>query len=291
MTACMPVIMRRLLDPTYSRDDLGIWGDVNVLQAKQILSGNLGDRCNSVDPMPAISCSRGFRLRRAPNVFSYIIYETTRKMRPEPSLTLTKRIVATLTERIVNGSLPPGAPVRQDQVAEEFGSSHVPFEKLFVSWRGLLVALQRKGVRVAPLDPESVVEISLMRATLEGLALQQAMSRLTQLDLALAKKAMARGVKSRSVSIWEMATREFHMALVQACGILVAAIAKLHRKSVRYLFATWKHLNWRSRSDAEHVALLECVEARDAAGADAILRRHIIDAGSALATQLGQPKD
>jgi DNA-binding GntR family transcriptional regulator len=104
---------------------------------------------------------------------------------------------------------------------------------------------------------------------------------------------MARCVKSRSVSIWEMANREFHMALVQPCAmpLLLAAIADLHRKSARYLFATWKQLNWRSRSDAEHVALLECIEAHDAAGADAILRRHIIDAGSALATQLGQPKD
>jgi DNA-binding GntR family transcriptional regulator len=216
-------------------------------------------------------------------------------MGPEPSLTLTKRIVAALTERIVNGSLPPGAPVRQDQVAEEFGSSHVPVREAFrlLEAEELLVALPRKGVRVAPLDPESVVEISLMRAALEGLALQQAMSRLTPLDLALAKKAMARCVKSRSVSIWEMANREFHMALVQPCAmpLLLAAIADLHRKSARYLFATWKQLNWRSRSDAEHVALLECIEAHDAAGADAILRRHIIDAGSALATQLGQPKD
>jgi hypothetical protein len=68
---------------------------------------------------------------RAPNVFSYNIYETTRKMRPKPSLTLTKRIAATRTERIVNRSLPPGAPVRQDQVAEEFGSSHVPIREAF----------------------------------------------------------------------------------------------------------------------------------------------------------------
>jgi DNA-binding GntR family transcriptional regulator len=212
----------------------------------------------------------------------------------EPSLTLTQRIVVALTERIVSGSLPPRAPVRQDQVAEEFGSSHVPVREAFrlLEAEGLLVALPRKGVRVAPLDPRAVVEISLMRAALEGLALQQAMPRLTPLDLALAKKAMARGVKSRSISIWERANREFHMALVQPCGMpqLVAAIAELHRKSARYLFATWKHLNWQSRSDADHVALLECIEAGDAAGADVILRRHIIDAGSALAGQLGELK-
>jgi DNA-binding GntR family transcriptional regulator len=217
-----------------------------------------------------------------------------RKMTPEPSLTLTTRIVAALTERIVNGSLPPGAPVRQDRVAEEFGSSHVPVREAFrlLEAEGLLVALPRKGVRVAPLNPQSVVEISLMRAALEGLALQQAMSRLTPRELAIAKKAMARGAKTRSISIWEMANHQFHMALIQPCGmpLLVAAIAELHRQSARYLFATWKHLNWRSRSDAEHVALLECVEARDAARADAILRRHIIDAGSALAVQIAELK-
>jgi hypothetical protein len=73
-----------------------------------------------------------------------------------------------------------GAPVRQDQGAEEFGSSHVPVREAFrlLEAEGLLVALPRKGVRVAPLEPESVFEISLMRSAFEGLALhlQQAMS-------------------------------------------------------------------------------------------------------------------
>src|SRR5262245_33004210 len=120
MTACMPVIMCRLLDPMHSCDDLGIRAMSTQIppgKRRQSLPFDRPDERDIVQP-------RRSRLSRAPTI-SYIIYEPGRKMRPEPSLTLTKRIVAALTERIVNGSLPPGAPVRQDQVAEEFGSSHV----------------------------------------------------------------------------------------------------------------------------------------------------------------------
>src|SRR5262245_7294986 len=116
----------------------------------QILPENVGD-----SPVRSTRCPRyraGRKVALEPATHFYILsMKWVRKMRPEPSLTLTKRILATLTERIVDGSLPPGAPVRQDRVAEEFGSSHVPVREAFrlLEAEGLLIALPRKGVRVA----------------------------------------------------------------------------------------------------------------------------------------------
>jgi DNA-binding GntR family transcriptional regulator len=69
---------------------------------------------------------------------------------------------------------------------------------------------------------------------------------------------------------------------------LLATIEDLHRTSARYLFATWKDLDWQPRSIKEHEELVERLEAGDAASAEAILRRHIIDAGDALAARLAK---
>jgi DNA-binding GntR family transcriptional regulator len=213
-------------------------------------------------------------------------------MKSTGSPTLTERIVAALTVRIIEGTLQPGTPVRQDRIAEEFGSSHVPVREAFrlLEAEGLLVALPRRGVRVAPLDPSAMMEIVQMRAALECLALQQAASRLTAADLSSARKANSKCAKSRDISVWEKSNREFHMALVKPCAMprLLATIEDLHRTSARYLFATWKDLDWQPRSIKEHEELVERLEAGDAASAEAILRRHIIDAGDALAARLAK---
>ena len=45
--------------------------------------------------------------------------------------TTAERIARTLAERIVSGALAPDAPLRQDRIAEEFESSHVPVREAF----------------------------------------------------------------------------------------------------------------------------------------------------------------
>src|SRR5271154_3070120 len=79
--------------------------------------------------------------------------------------TVAARIAETIAERIIAGSLKPDMPLRQDHVAREFNSSHVPVREAFrqLEAQHLVVALPRRGVRVAPLDANSVREISEMR--------------------------------------------------------------------------------------------------------------------------------
>ncbi|MDU6495885.1 GntR family transcriptional regulator, partial [Bradyrhizobium sp.] len=49
----------------------------------------------------------------------------------DENLTTAHRIADVLTERIVSGALPPDAPLRQDHIAREFNSSHVPVREAF----------------------------------------------------------------------------------------------------------------------------------------------------------------
>ncbi|MBB4374378.1 DNA-binding GntR family transcriptional regulator [Bradyrhizobium sp. cir1] len=71
-------------------------------------------------------------------------------------------------------ALQPDVPLRQDPVAREFNSSHVPVREAFryLEAQHLVVASPRRGVRVAPLDTKTVKEIAEMRAALEVIALR-----------------------------------------------------------------------------------------------------------------------
>jgi DNA-binding GntR family transcriptional regulator len=97
-------------------------------------------------------------------------------------------IARTLGARIVEGELAPGAPLRQDHVAAEFGASHIPVREAFrrLEAQGLVVAAPRRGVRVAPLDAAAITEVTEMRAALEALALRHAVPRLTAADFEIA---------------------------------------------------------------------------------------------------------
>lgn len=203
---------------------------------------------------------------------------------------VASRIAAALAERIVSGSLAPGSKLRQDHVAEAFQSSHVPVREAFrkLEAQGLVVSRPRRGVQVTDLDPGSVLEVTEMRAALEGLALHHALPRLCAADLDNARQALVEGEASDQIADWEAANRRFHLAITQPCGMtrLMAAIGDLQRSDARFLFATWKELDWQPRSDTEHWAILDAVESRDGARARALLEAHVREAGRALIERL-----
>jgi DNA-binding GntR family transcriptional regulator len=203
---------------------------------------------------------------------------------------ITGQIARALAHRIVTGVLAPGVPVRQDRVAEEFRASHVPVREAFrkLEAQGLVVSEPRRGVRVAPLDPATVMEVTEIRAALEVLAMRHAVPHVTEADLSAAGAAQSDGEASLDISVWEAANRCFHRALVAPCSMprLMASIDDLHQVSARFLFATWQELEWQPRSDDEHRVILAAVRAGDVEGATTALEHHILAAGRALCAKL-----
>lgn len=208
----------------------------------------------------------------------------------EPDQSIVGRIARALASRIIRGELAPGARLRQHDVAEEFGASHVPVREAFrlLEAQGLVSNRPRCGVSVSQLDPGAVSEVSEMRANLEGLAFRHALPKLGEADLDAAQRALLDGESGTQIADLEVANRRFHLALTSPCGMprLMAAIGELHQVDARFLFATWKHLDWQARSDKEHRAILEAVRRGDGERAVALLEAHIRAAGKALAERL-----
>jgi DNA-binding GntR family transcriptional regulator len=193
--------------------------------------------------------------------------------------TVVTRIAEAIAERIISGALQPDAPLRQDHVAREFNSSHVPVREAFrqLEAQHLVVSLPRRGVRIAPLDANSIREIAEMRAALEVVALRHAAPKLTQAHLAKIELALIEGDNAETLAEFEAANRAFHQALVAPCAMprLLASLDGLQLANSRLVFAMARSSGWRPRSNQDHRLILAALRARDIEQACTLLARHI----------------
>lgn len=192
--------------------------------------------------------------------------------------TIAARISRILAHRIIEGLLEPGTKLRQDHIAEEFETSHVPVREAFrrLEAQGLAISEPRRGVRVAAFDISEIREVAEMRAALEVLALRHAAPHLTPAILHAAEEATLEGDKSRDVREWEAANRRFHKLILHPCAMprLLATIDDLHAISARFLFSTWR-TEWETRTDHDHRAILDSLRQGDIDSATSILARHV----------------
>lgn len=199
-------------------------------------------------------------------------------MGKEPEDTIASRISRVLADRIVRGELSPGARLRQDHIAEEFQTSHVPVREAFrrLEAQGLAISEPRRGVRVASFDLAEVREVAEMRAVLEVLALRHAARHLTPAILDEAEEAAREGDAAADVHAWEEANRRFHRLLLTPCGMkrLLASIDDLHAASARFLFSAWQS-GWEKRTDHDHRAILSALRRGRSEEAAAILQKHV----------------
>ena len=204
-----------------------------------------------------------------------IIYNFMSSAKSEP---LAARISRELANRIISGRIEPGARLRQDHVAEEFGASHVPVREAFrrLESQGLVESEPRRGVRVAGFSLEQVREVAEMRASLEVLALRNAAPHLTKAILEEAEEATRAGDRAGDVDVWEEMNRKFHRLILAPCRMprLLRTIDDLHTASARFLFAGWR-AEWETPTDRDHRAILAALRAGDIDAAAAVLARHV----------------
>ena len=193
--------------------------------------------------------------------------------------TTARRIAGAIGTRIISGTLQPDAPLRQDHIAREFSSSHVPVREAFrqLEAQHLVVAVPRRGVRVAPLDTNSVKEIAEMRAALEVVALRNAAPKFTSAHLARIELALIEADNAETIQDFEAANRAFHHALVAPCAMprLLASLDGLQLANSRLVFAMARSVGWRPRSNQDHRLILQALRARNVDQACSLLARHI----------------
>lgn len=189
---------------------------------------------------------------------------------------------------IVLGRLAPGQKLTLDRMRDAYGTAVSTLRELLnrLASEGLIIAEGSRGFEVASISPTNLREIADMRQLLECHALRSSFESgdmewegrvvAAHHKLASMEKRMAAGERSQE-EIWRRYDREFHQALISACGsrVLLDTHAAVYDKYLRYLMIAAVF-----RGDAaagEHRALLTFALDRDWRSAQATVVTHIED--------------
>ncbi len=203
-----------------------------------------------------------------------------------------------LLTAIVDGTLAPGRRLTQDSIAEMLGVSRQPVSHAIqvLKRRGLLVESGKRGMSVAPIDGNRLLDLYRVREALDGLAAELAAARVRAGGVSAQETAAARSSVIVGFALSETAT------ITTFIDADVAFHATIHRLSGNSAIAEtvaeqWPHFrrsmglvlatpDVRARVWSEHAAILEAVFAGNAAAAGRLARGHTARAGEETARRI-----
>ncbi|MFV0491157.1 MAG: GntR family transcriptional regulator [Pseudorhodobacter sp.] len=203
-----------------------------------------------------------------------------------------KSLVDAVTERleaaIIAGELAPGERILEQSLANALGVSRGPLREAIrqLEGRRLLERQTNIGVRVAKLSPQKLDDLLTVREALEGMAARLAAERMSDDELAQLRQllddyAAQPGVQSGSGYYVESSDFDFHFKIAKSAEnkllkeIVTGDLYDLLRV-YRYKSSTMK--GRAQQALEEHRNILEALEARDPAQAEASMRQHIRNA-------------
>ena len=196
-----------------------------------------------------------------------------------------------MREEILSCVLKPGALVQENDLAQRYGVSKSPVRDAFLrlEQQGLVEVLPRKGYRIKPISVADAAEMYEMRLLLERACIARAIDQAPDATLD-ALDVYRKSARAADLPTWIAYNRAFHVAIAHAGGN-----ARLARTATR-IIEEFDRLTWMSiaRFDtgglaalvAEHVALIDALQARDKRRALAVARDHVEEARDRLLDSL-----
>jgi DNA-binding GntR family transcriptional regulator len=196
---------------------------------------------------------------------------------------------ATLHASIVAGELSPGERLIEEELAERLGLSRgaVRGAIMRLSHEGLVVRERNRGARVRRFTLDEAIEVLEARAALESLAAGYAALRRTKAEareLQALVKDMERLYRAGELLAMSERNATLHRRILDVSGHEVAGdiCARLHSQVVRFQFRTVLAPGRPQRSLAEHREIVSAIRARDRAGAEQAMRRHLTNVAAVL---------
>ena len=198
--------------------------------------------------------------------------------------TRTQLVVETLREKILNGEIKAGQPLRQAALAQELSVSRIPVREalLQLEGEGLVSFEPHKGASATELDAEQVDELFELRAMLEGELLAASIPNLTESSLEQAEDLLTRlntalG-KENASNTWSELNSDFHNCLYSGANRPQTQdlINTLNKNADRYIRMHFLWAGGMKKSGGEHRDLLDYCIAKDIPRAVAILKHHIL---------------
>ena len=192
-----------------------------------------------------------------------------------------------LKHDILTGQLKPGVKLRLKDLIEKYDTGNSPLREALnrLSANGMVVREENRGFRVPPASAHELQELTNTRCWLEEIGIRESIANGdTEWEerIVLAFHWLTRAARSDeaaakyTVPEWEDHHREFHLALISACGssILMDFCAELHQRSFRYRNLA-EVVEYRGQHELEeHRELQQAVLDRNADLAVDLLHKH-----------------
>ncbi len=200
-----------------------------------------------------------------------------------------------LFQGIIDGTVPPGTPLRLQDLADQLGMSMMPIREALrrLQGLGLVEIIAHKGAWVRPLTTEDLLDTYATRMHIEGRAVGLAVANFTP-ELAEQARAALRTQAEADERGDLIASRDgnerFHFIFYEASGSswLVRSIIPLWRNGERYRVESMRDPEHVRRRAAEHEAIVEAAERGEPAEAVAALLAHLQSSVELLAAGLAR---
>lgn len=187
--------------------------------------------------------------------------------------TAHETVLEAMREAILTGALPPGMRLRQEKLADMFGTSRIPVREALraLEYEGLVASAPYRGFTVTQLDADDVEDVYDLRIVLEGHAVRLAVPLMTDEDLQTLEILYAAMVDAESGDAKLAARERFYIKLYSMTGRprLVNLIARLRQEIARSL--RWPTLQ---HAPEHHDQFFEAIRAGDAERAASQLASH-----------------
>ncbi|GLQ10526.1 GntR family transcriptional regulator [Devosia yakushimensis] len=195
-----------------------------------------------------------------------------------------------LKKLILDGTLPAGAQMLEQEAAERLDMSRTPVREAMVRLRqdGMVEIRPRHGMRVLPVSARDMADIYEVLTALEGTAAEAVARRgLSARPLNALRGAvtdMGKALEAGDLAAWAEADERFHSQLVQMSGNtrLIQMVGQLWDQAHRARMLTLKLRPTPTNSVAEHAALVDAIASGDPAAARQIHEDHRRRAGTML---------
>lgn len=198
---------------------------------------------------------------------------------PIPAHLARSVIEETLRSAILDGRLPCGTALRQQDLADLFGVSRMPVREALrqLEAQDLLSVTTHKGAVVAPLIQGDATETYELRILLESEAMRQSIPLLTEADLAEAAAYIEELEAQHDYTEIGRLNRLFHMALYSKAPNqrLLRLVEDGLNEEERFLRFNLESMGLGKLSQDDHRAMLQAVRDRDIKLSIELLEQHL----------------
>ncbi|MFM0629705.1 GntR family transcriptional regulator [Paraburkholderia xenovorans] len=207
----------------------------------------------------------------------------TAKKVPKDDADQDARIYQSIFDGVLNHRLTPGTKLPEPELCQLFGVGRAVVRRVLekLAYDGIVVLRPNKGAVIAEPTPEETREIFEARRSVERMLVELAVQRANAKDI----KALRQQLASEHAAMhrfdqpsWATLASGFHMRIAALArnSILQNYLKELVSRC-SLIVGVYEPPRHAPCEHAEHAAIVDCIEARDAAGAIAHMEAHLHD--------------